>query len=231
MKTFLLALFLMLSLAVSSQKIFQEKIGVGYSYFTPTYDYINEATYRSRGNLTFGLLSFNLDKKLSLRKEVEFEWYRMRGSEDTGGLGGHSYYSVKGYAFVFALKLQPTLKINRFVYAYGGPLAASNLTTHWNYHESWSYYDHNFHQKSGERNVSESADKYFSRYFWGLEGGIGRQASLKNGNWCNVEFSVYYYFNYNRGIDSINQFDRFGFRFGIVNPTGLLFKKKVSPVE
>jgi hypothetical protein len=229
MKTFLLALFLILSLAVSSQQIFQEKIGVGYSYFTPTYDYYNEATYRSRGNLTLGLFSFNLDKKLSLRKEAEFEWYRMRGGEDAGGLGGRSYYSVKGYALVFTLKLQPTFKLNRFVYAYGGPVAGSNLATHRNYHRSWYYYNNNSHQIFGEENVSESAEKYFSLYFWGLEGGIGRQAILKNGNWCNVEFSVYYYFDYNEGINPINQFDRFGFRFGIVNPTGLVFKKKANP--
>lgn len=229
MKNLLVPLFVVMFVSASGQKIFQEKIGVGYSTYNDVEDY-NQASYGSRVDITFGFLMMNLDKKFSLRKELGFEMFMMKGYEDTGGLGGHSYYNdLKGYSLILTLKLQPVIKFSHGAYFFVGPVGGSNLYSHWKYHLSWYYLQD--HYITGSKQVSESASDQFSRLFWGLEAGFGNQVALKNGNRCGFEFSAFYYFDFAEGFDRYNQFNRFGFRVSFVNPTGLIFRKKGPAVK
>lgn len=224
MKTFLLALFLMLSLVVSSQQIFQEKIGTGYSYYSVEDSY--NQSIGSRGDFSFGVLMMDRTKKITFRKGIEMELFRLKGNADSGGLGGHTYYkNINGYSLILSAKLQPLFRSIHGGYWFAGPVVGSNLKTFLEYDYNWYL----MYSGAGSGHESKSAGDYFSRCFFGFEIGFGNTVPLHNGNEFGIEVAAFGNINFAKGFDHETLYNRLGVKIALVNPTGLVFKKKANP--
>jgi len=188
-------LLLIFTNSLFAQQKFEEKIGIGFSKLVLHSEYYNETNLYSRADLSAGIHFFNKNKGFVLRKELEAELFLIRGSDQSGALGGsYSKRNLKGYSLLSKFKLLPQVKIKQIYFLNAGPVIGRNFKAHWSY--DYSYSDSFNPANNGKGHASESITDLFSKCFWGIEANVGGYKNLNNGNYFGWELGLIYYHSF-----------------------------------
>lgn len=206
--TFCFCFFMLSALTnLFGQKICETSFAFGFNKTASPYQQMHWNENPSPAYLTFNATKswYNNYHRFSIRKEVGLNLQYSKIVLDSGGLGGHNYYSGNITSSFADAALLAQLRINRRLTLAIGPHAEYLLIGYTNIRESYYYYNVDHYISGANRTVGLNRD-YFNQPAYGIkfrlfESGISEKTTIGlsiSYLWTKSEFSDFYATNYTR---------------------------------